>query len=83
MLVVPKAEVLEANVVGEFIFVLLERKFGEILVVRCVSSLVATVYGKEVGFPLFALLAKSTGFKFFHMTTFVCFRLCWLPHLIE
>ncbi|KAG9299938.1 hypothetical protein G9A89_009666 [Geosiphon pyriformis] len=53
-MVVPKAQILEANIIGEFIFVLLEKKFEEPSVLKCVTSLISCAYQQKqiLGPPL-------------------------------
>ncbi|RIA94625.1 ribosome 60S biogenesis N-terminal-domain-containing protein [Glomus cerebriforme] len=46
-LCVPKSSNLEANIVGEFIFVLLEKKFEDPIILGCITSFVGFAYNKE------------------------------------
>ncbi|CAG8838161.1 36097_t:CDS:2, partial [Racocetra persica] len=41
---------LDANIIGEFIFVLLEKKIDEPTILRCIASLIVTAYNKETVF---------------------------------
>ncbi|CAG8539637.1 7018_t:CDS:2, partial [Racocetra fulgida] len=47
---VPKSTSLDANIIGEFIFVLLEKKIDEPTILRCITSLIVTAYNKETVF---------------------------------
>ncbi|CAG8441879.1 9449_t:CDS:10 [Acaulospora morrowiae] len=51
---IPRNRNLDANIIGEFIFVLLEKKFEESIVLKCVASLISSEYNKEhlLGPPL-------------------------------
>ncbi|CAG8450920.1 8097_t:CDS:10 [Ambispora leptoticha] len=57
-LLVPKAAILDANIVGEFIFVLLEKKFEDPIIIQCVKSLIMCSYSKAqvLGPPLSKIL---------------------------
>ncbi|CAG8456565.1 11592_t:CDS:10 [Ambispora gerdemannii] len=57
-LLVPKAAILDANIVGEFIFVLLEKKFEDAMIIQCVKSLIMCAYskGQVLGPPLAKIL---------------------------
>ncbi|CAG8450593.1 16464_t:CDS:10 [Cetraspora pellucida] len=47
---VPKSTSLDANIIGEFIFVLLEKKIDEPTILRCITSLIVAAYNKETVF---------------------------------
>ncbi|CAI2172221.1 19997_t:CDS:10 [Funneliformis geosporum] len=46
-LVVPKCSNLDANIIGEFIFVLMEKKFEDPIILNCVISLITYAYDKK------------------------------------
>ncbi|CAG8557822.1 4276_t:CDS:2, partial [Dentiscutata heterogama] len=47
---VPKSTNLDANIIGEFIFVLLEKKIEEPTILKCITSLIISAYNKETIF---------------------------------
>ncbi|RIB18938.1 ribosome 60S biogenesis N-terminal-domain-containing protein [Gigaspora rosea] len=47
---VPKSTSLDANIIGEFIFVLLEKKIDEPTILKCITSLMISAYNKETIF---------------------------------
>ncbi|GES88332.1 ribosome 60S biogenesis N-terminal-domain-containing protein [Rhizophagus clarus] len=46
-LCIPKSSNLDANIIGEFIFVLLEKKFEDPIILNCIISLIKSVYSKK------------------------------------
>ncbi|GBC41626.2 ribosome 60S biogenesis N-terminal-domain-containing protein [Rhizophagus irregularis DAOM 181602=DAOM 197198] len=46
-LCVPKSSSLDANIIGEFIFVLLEKKFEDPTILNCIISLIKFAYNKK------------------------------------
>ena len=46
--VIPLADVLEANTVGEFLFVAIDKKIAFSSVIKCITSLISTVYSQPV-----------------------------------
>ncbi|CAJ0823855.1 17916_t:CDS:2, partial [Entrophospora sp. SA101] len=72
-LIIPKVKNLDANIIGEFIFVLLEKRFEDFVILNCVRNLIVCEYRKEsnvLGPPLDKILeAIFNNPKFKHFTT--------------